>query len=109
MYKLRRINIEKREEIYEELDVFVKKLCSLYTIHHVFLFGSAASDDLHEGSDIDLIIVGEFKERFFQRIAHVLALTSLPIEPLVYTKEEFEEMKEEFFIQDVLKESITLI
>jgi len=109
MFKLCQINIEKREEIYEELMIFVKKLCSVYTIHHVFLFGSVAQDDLHEGSDIDLIVVGEFKERFFQRIADVLALTSLSIEPLVYTKEEFEEMKEEPFIQDVLRESITLV
>jgi hypothetical protein len=109
MCKLCRIDIEKREEIYEELMIFVRKLCSVYTIYYLYLFGSAARDDLHEGSDIDLIVVGECKERFFQRIADVLALTSLPIEPLVYTKEEFEEMKEEPFIQDVLKESIILV
>jgi hypothetical protein len=109
MFKLCRIDIEKRGEIYEELMIFFRKLCSVYTIYHLYLFGSAARDDLHEGSNIDLIVVGEFKERFFQRIANILALTSLPIEPLVYTKEEFEEMKEEPFIQDVLRESITLV
>ena len=103
MHKLCRINIEKREEVYQELETFVKRVRSLYTIYHVYLFGSAAENALHEGSDIDVIIVGDFKERFFQRIANMLALTSLPIEPLVYTKEEFEEMKQEPFIQEVLK------
>jgi predicted nucleotidyltransferase len=103
MHKLCRIDIENREKVYEELEEFVKKLRSLYTIYHVYLFGSAAENALHEGSDIDLIIVGDFKERFFRRIANVLGLTSLPIEPLVYTKEEFEAMKQEPFIQGVLK------
>jgi len=103
MHKLCRINIEKREEVYKELEVFVKELRSQYTIYHIYLFGSAAENALHEGSDIDLIIVGDFKERFFQRIASILNLTSLPIEPLVYTKEEFEEMKQGPFIQEILK------
>ena len=103
MHKLCRINIEKREEVYQELETFVKRVRSLYTIYHVYLFGSAAENALHEGSDIDVIIVGDFKERFFQRIANILALTSLPVEPLVYTKEEFEEMKQEPFIQEILK------
>jgi predicted nucleotidyltransferase len=103
MHKLCRIDIGNREKVYEELEIFVKKLRSLYTIYHVYLFGSAAENALHEGSDIDLIIVGDFRERFFQRIANVLGLTSLPIEPLVYTKEEFEAMKQRPFIQEVLK------
>lgn len=102
MRKLCRIDITNREEVYRQLDAFVIKLRSLYTIYHVYLFGSAAQNALHEGSDLDLIIVGDFKGRFFQRIAEVLMLTSLPIEPLVYTREEFEDMKEEPFLQDVL-------
>ena len=105
MHKLCRIDIENREKVYEELEEFVKELRSLYTIYHVYLFGSAAENALHEGSDIDLIIVGDFKERFFQRIANVLGITSLPIEPLVYTKEEFEAMKQRPFIQEVLKKA----
>jgi predicted nucleotidyltransferase len=105
MYKLCRIDIENREKVYEELEEFVKELRSLYTIYHVYLFGSAAENALHEGSDIDLIIVGDFKERFFQRIVNVLGITSLPIEPLVYTKEEFEAMKQRPFIQEVLKKA----
>jgi len=103
MHKLCRIDIEKREEVYQELETFVKRVRSLYTIYHVYLFGSAAENALHEGSDIDVIIVGDFKERFFQRIANMLAITSLPVEPLVYRKEEFEEMKQEPFIQEILK------
>jgi len=63
---------------------------------------------VHEGSDIDLIIVGDFRERFFERIEKILELTDLPVEPLVYTREEFEGMKEDAFIKEVMKEAIRL-
>ncbi len=49
--------------------------------------------DLHEGSDIDMVIVADFPEPFFERIARVMAMTDLPIEPLVYTRAEFADMK----------------
>jgi len=49
-------------------------------------------EEVHEGSDIDLIIIGNFKERLFDRIGKVLDLTDLPIEPLVYTEEGFRQM-----------------
>ena len=69
------------------------------------LYGSFFTGDIHEGSDIDLIIVGDFKERFFERIGLIMELTNLPIEPLVYTKEEFRIMIEEEnpFILEILK------
>lgn len=47
--------------------------------------------DFHEGSDIDFIMVGEFEGKMPQRIHKILDLTSLPIEPLVYTEAEFEQ------------------
>ncbi|MEA3355752.1 MAG: nucleotidyltransferase domain-containing protein [Candidatus Bipolaricaulota bacterium] len=64
-------------------------------VSEVYLFGSFARGDIHEGSDIDLIIVGDFNERLFKRIERVLELTDLPIEPLVYTREEIDEMIKE--------------
>ncbi len=68
------------------------------------MFGSFAKGEIHEGSDIDLIVVGDFKERFFERVGKIIEITDLPIEPLVYTKEEFEEMKKTNpFIREVLR------
>ncbi|MDY7033586.1 MAG: nucleotidyltransferase domain-containing protein [Thermodesulfobacteriota bacterium] len=77
-------------------------------MREIYLFGSSAKGDLHEGSDIDLLIIGDFKEKFFDRIGTILELTDLPIEPLVYTVEEFEEMKtsQNPFILEVLKTAI---
>ena len=68
------------------------------------MFGSFVKGEIHEGSDIDLIVVGDFKERFFERIGKIIEMIDLPIEPLVYTKEEFEEMKKNNpFIKDILR------
>lgn len=105
MPKLRRVNIERREEILEDLKKFVKELKEKLPVQEVFLYGSFATGNIHEGSDIDLIIVGDFKEKFVERIGRILEMTDLPIEPLVYTPKEFQAMQEggNPFILEVLK------
>jgi predicted nucleotidyltransferase len=79
-------------------------------VKEVYLYGSFARGEVHEGSDIDLLVIGDFKDRFFDRIGKVLELTDLPVEPLVYTVEEFEEFKESQnpFIIEILKTAIRL-
>ncbi len=102
MHKLCRIDIKKSEKIFDEVKKFANELKEKFNCE-VYLYGSFAKGKVHEGSDIDLIIVGDFKERFFDRIGKILELTDLPIEPLVYTEEEFEDMKKNIFIKEVLK------
>mgnify|MGYP001595219531 CR=1 FL=1 len=105
MPKLCRVNIERRKEILEALRSFVKELKEKLPIREVFLYGSFATGNIHEGSDIDLVIIGDFKERFVERIGKILEMTDLPIEPLVYTPEEFKTMQEgeNPFILEVLR------
>lgn len=110
MYKLCRIDLRRSENLINEIKGFVEKLKRVLPVREVYLYGSFATGEVHEGSDIDLIIVGDFKERFFDRIGKILELSDLPIEPLVYTPEEFEEMKntQNPFIQEVLRTAIRL-
>lgn len=105
MYKLCRINIDDREKIDLELKAFIEMLKAKFPISSIYLYGSFATVDIHEGSDIDLLIVGNFKERFIERIGLIMGLTNLPIEPLVYTEEEFQAMieQENPFINEILK------
>ena len=91
------------KKIYDNIEEFASRLKEKFHCE-VYLYGSCARGKIHEGSDIDLIVVGDFKDRFIERIGKVLDLTDLPVEPLVYTHEEFEKMKENnLFIRDVLK------
>ena len=102
MYRLCRINIEDHEKIYEQLKKLAHLLKTKHKVKKVYLYGSFARGDFNEGSDIDLIIVGEFEGKMPQRINKIFDLTSLPIEPLVYTEAEFEQMKERAFLKEVL-------
>ena len=110
MYKLCRINIEHSNELIESVKEFAQRLKKELPVREVYLYGTFAKGEVHEGSDIDLIIIGDFRERFFDRIGKILDLTDLPIEPLVYTPEEFEEMKtsQNPFITDILKTAIKI-
>jgi predicted nucleotidyltransferase len=49
----------------------------------VYLFGSLARGDQHEGSDIDLLVVAPYRGRALDAIGEVLRHTELPVEPLV--------------------------
>ncbi len=62
----------------------------------IILFRSFSRGDYRENNDTDLIIVGDFSRRFFDRIGIILDLvpSDLYIEPLVYTKEEFNKLNE---------------
>ena len=93
MYKLCRVDIGQSEKIYEQLRELAGLLKSKHGVKKVYLYGSFARGDFNEGSDIDLIIVGGFEGRVPERIRQVLDITSLPVEPLVYTEAEFEQMK----------------
>lgn len=110
MYKLCRVNIEKSESLLDEIKIFVDKLKKNLPVKEVYLYGSFARGEINEGSDIDMLIIGDFTERFFDRIGKILDLTDLPIEPLVYTVEEFENFKnsENPFIIEILKTAIKL-
>ena len=110
MHKLCRVDIENSKDLIDRVRSFARNLKDFLPVKEVYLYGSFARGEIHEGSDVDLLIVGDFKERFFERIGKVLDLTDLPIEPLVYTVEEFEELKksENPFIIEVIKTAIRL-
>jgi len=103
LHKLCRIDIGKREEILKEVERFSEELKERFD-YEVYLYGSFVRGDVHEGSDIDLIIVGDLKERFFDSIGKIFELIDPPIEPLVYTRDEFDAMKRDnLFMKSVLK------
>ena len=68
----------------------------------MYLCGSFARGDFNEGSDLNLIIVGEFEGKMSQRVKKIFDLTALPVEPLLYTEAEFEQMKERPFLKAIL-------
>lgn len=97
MLKLCRINLDQRDRLYADIDRYVQKLVRQLRPHLVLLFGSVASGDMNEGSDVDLLVVAGFTESFLDRIKTLLELNNLglPLEPVGYTPGEFGQMREE--------------
>ena len=81
------------KKINRQLGMFIRRLAAKVQTHKVYLFGSFARGEQSEASDIDLLIVGDFKGNFLDRYPGVRRLSSLPIEPFCYTPQEIEQMK----------------
>lgn len=113
MLKLRRIDIERSAEIFEKIERYKDRLVEVLRPETVVLFGSFARNDVHEGSDVDILVIADFKEPFLDRIKLLLDLNErerLPLEAVGYTPMEFQKMQEEGnrFILEVLERSKVL-
>jgi len=78
-----------------------------------YLFGSYVNGMDDEYSDLDLLIVKETNEDFFHRFKEFTALYNLdvPIDLLVYTPEEFAEMRQNKnpLILDIIENGVKII
>jgi predicted nucleotidyltransferase len=102
------INRKTNKTVKKFINLIIKK----FNLKKIIIFGSFARGDYHKGSDLDLIIVGEFKERFIDRIGKIIELndSDLEIDAMVYTEEEFQKMIQERrpFIEQALEEGIVV-
>jgi predicted nucleotidyltransferase len=80
----------------------------------VILFGSMASGEIHEWSDIDLVIVKDTSKRFLARLKEVALLCRAPVgvDYLVYTPQEFDRLAHDkgnpFFQHEILEKGHVL-
>ena len=108
MFKLCRVDLGRSKEIYRRIDEYKLEVIRRLNPDKIILFGSFARGDINEGSDVDLIVVADWKENFLDRINVLLRLNKfkIPLEPIGYTKKEFKTMIKNGnpFILQVLKE-----
>lgn len=94
---------ERRGLLESELQRYLDLLEKQYEPEAVLLFGSAAAGEIHEWSDLDLVIVKETDRRFLDRIKDVIQLLQprVGVDIIVYTPEEFAQLtKERAFVRD---------
>ncbi|MCX8193707.1 MAG: nucleotidyltransferase domain-containing protein [Nitrososphaeria archaeon] len=113
MSKLCRVDIERSEEIFSKIEKYKCILIQKLRPDLIILFGSFATGEFNEGSDVDILVVADFKQPFLDRIKLLLELNEesrLPLEPVGYTLEEFQEMlrRGNKFIIEVLEKGETL-
>jgi predicted nucleotidyltransferase len=95
------------------IKAIAKRLKEQYGAKEVILFGSYAKGKATDDSDIDLLVISDSKERFFERQATVRRLLRdlkkrIPVSPIVLTPEEIEERKRhgDQFINEILETGI---
>ena len=102
-----------RERAREELERLLSALRDRFRIHRALAFGSFARGDMHELSDLDLLLIGDFADpprlrtRAVRELAEGLGIET-PLEVLAYTPEEFERARTRPFLAHVLTEAIEL-
>lgn len=95
----------------EKLQIIVEALKE-YGAQKIVLFGSTAKGSADKYSDIDIMVIKKTDKPFVKRLREVALLCKLdePVDILVYSPEEIEEMKREenFFIETVFSEGRVL-
>lgn len=98
------------------LEKLVDFITSEYKPEKIILFGSYGTKREKENSDIDLLIIKNTNKRFVDRVVELTDLIigrfgfEYPVEPLIYTPEEFRKTKKinSIFIRTVLSKGVVL-
>ena len=103
------------QKIRERIKAIADRLKKEYKAEKVILFGSYATREATEDSDVDILVIAPTTERFIERMATVRSLirdlrNGLPISPIILTPQEIEERKKigDLFILDILENGIIL-
>lgn len=86
--------VERAETLQSELDRVVALLSADPRTHRIIVFGSLVSGDVHEGSDLDIVVVMDSDLSFLERLRWLqrLARPRVAVDLLAYTPEEWEEI-----------------
>jgi predicted nucleotidyltransferase len=103
------------QEIHERLKKISERLKKEYHAEKVILFGSYATGNITEDSDVDILVIAPTEERFFERMATVLGLVrdlynGLALSPIVLQPEEVSERlkRGDQFVQEILETGVEL-
>src|SRR5512134_1454697 len=98
--------IERKRLLEMELARYLRLLSTLEAVERVIVFGSLASGRVHDSSDIDLVIIERTGLSFWKRLREMRRLLQpgLGTDLLVYTPEEFEQLRRQraFFREEIL-------
>lgn len=95
--------IARKKLLEQELARYVQVIATQDTAEKVLVYGSLVTGSLHAWSDIDLVIIQKTKQPFLKRLEKIRKLLQPKVgtDILVYTPEEFEELKKDRpFVRD---------
>lgn len=103
---------ERKAMLEKELERFVKILVEEEKPELILIFGSMVTGEIHEWSDIDLVVVQETELPFMKRLHHLRGLLQPRVgtDILSYTPSEFGQMARErlFFKHEIVGKGVVL-
>ncbi len=98
---------QRRARLSSELDRFIEVVVPALQPERIIVFGSYAAGQIHEWSDLDLVVIAETDLPFFERLKQVILLTrsNVGMDVLVYTPSEWEQLRDGrvFIREEILK------
>ena len=87
--------LDSQKSYFKEAESVAAQLAGFPEVQKIILHGSLARGEAREFSDIDLIVIGNFRQRFIERLRYLSrqVKSSLAVDILAYTPEEFSAMK----------------
>jgi predicted nucleotidyltransferase len=113
-YNAIEVQMDRQHQLASVLEQILDVLVQEYEPQKVILFGSMAGGEIHEWSDIDLVIVKDTPKRFLARLKEVALLcrASVGVDYLVYTPQEFDRLAADkgnpFFQREILEKGRVL-
>jgi predicted nucleotidyltransferase len=107
------MDTKRQARLTQALDQILQKLVAHYQPEKIILFGSLASAEVKEWSDLDLVIIKNTSRPFLQRLKEVALLCrpSVGADFLVYTPDEFAHMlaqENPFILKEVVQKGKVL-
>ena len=102
---------ERRERLWSELERVRQVLAEDSRVRRLFLFGSLATGEVHEWSDLDLVVIMDTPLGFVDRGLEVRRLLRPRVgtDVVVYTPEEFRRLQQRLFVQEeVLQKGVVV-
>ncbi|MCK4458226.1 MAG: nucleotidyltransferase domain-containing protein [Methanosarcinales archaeon] len=97
----------KSDSVMERVIEYCRRVDREFKLKRVILFGSRSRGDFYPQSDIDLLLISdEFPDDWFARQTRLYFLKLRQIEPIGYTTDEIQRMKDQgnTFIENILRE-----
>lgn len=100
------LQMKRKIELQKEIARIRALIVEKYKPEKIIIFGSMATGNVHENSDIDIVIIKNTKKRFLDRTLQVSQITKnkLACDFLIYTPSEFKTLTKErsFFSNETL-------
>ena len=95
-----------------EIKKYTNKIADKFSPEKIILFGSAAKNKINENSDVDLLIIMDYKGRSVDQAFRIRKSipSFFPLDLLVRNSEQVKDRikKGDFFIKEILEEGVVL-